>query len=501
MPDYAVACGHPLTADAAAETLQAGGTAVDAAIAAALMATVAEPVLASLLGGGFLMVRTDRAHLLDFFVQTPRRKVPAGDLDVRTIQAQFGTATQTFHIGAGTMATPGVAPGLAQAHARFGRIPLADLAAPAVRAAREGVVITAFQAQLGGIVSEILMSDPASAALFGAEGSPLGEGAVWRNPLAADVLETFAHEGPRFVTEGEVAQAVLALADQGGHLSGQDLKAYGPEWCQPLQLQRGPARLALNPPPALGGAMVAFPMAVLPNRPDVAAVLRALQATAEARLTMGIDADTARAADILAPGLLDQVRDRLGHPPARRGTTHISVIDREGMGAALTLSNGTGCGLIAPGTGIMVNNMLGEEDLLTRGLDVWQTDRRMASMMTPMAVDWPDGRFAMLGSGGSNRIRTALAQVLLGVVDHGLSLEEAVAAPRVHLEAGDPVVVNFEDVAGEAHRDRILSAFPQATAWPDRSMFYGGVHAVLGGPGGADQAAGDPRRAGVARRG
>ena len=149
MPHFAIAAGHDLTAAACEDVLRAGGSAVDAAIAGALVACVAEPVLAGLLGGGFLMVRPaqGRAELLDCFVQTPRRKLPEAELDFRVIQADFGETTQEFHIGAGAIATPGLAPGLAEAHARFGRMPLRDPVAPAVRAAPEGVTVTEFQAR------------------------------------------------------------------------------------------------------------------------------------------------------------------------------------------------------------------------------------------------------------------------------------------------------------------------------------------------------------------
>ena len=138
MARYAIACGHDVTADAAEGALRAGGTAVDAVISAALAAMVAEPVLAGLLGGGFLVVRepNGQSRVLDFFVQTPLQKRSAGELDFRAIHADFGTTTQEFHVGAGSIATPGVVPGLAEAHERFGRVPVRVLAEPAVMAAR-----------------------------------------------------------------------------------------------------------------------------------------------------------------------------------------------------------------------------------------------------------------------------------------------------------------------------------------------------------------------------
>lgn len=502
MTPHAIAAGHRLTCDAADEALRAGGTAVDAAISAALTATVAEPVLAGLLGGGFLMVRPDsgRAQVLDFFVQTPRRAVTPDDLDFREIEADFGTATQAFHIGAGTMATPGVVPGLAEAHARFGRMSWPDLAAPAIRAAREGVAISAYQAELARIVGSILTASPDSCALH-CEGDTLkGEGEVFRNPALADVLEVMAHEGPRFVTEGEVAAALLALSENGGHLTRADLAGYRAEWREPLTVERGGARVSLNPPPSIGGALIAFALALAPNDPDTVALAEVLRLTAAARVEADLAADPVAGAARL---MSDKLRPRYAAmfaQRATRGTTHISVIDASGMGAALTLSNGEGCGLIAPGTGIMPNNMLGEADLVPGGWHSWKPDTRLSSMMCPLAVDWSDGRTAMLGSGGSNRIRTALVQVLVRMIDRRERLADAIEAPRLHVEGHDPAEVDFEDIAGEAHRAALLDAFPEARPWPGRSMFFGGAHGVLRGPRGDLDAAGDPRRAGVAIR-
>jgi len=502
MPRYAVAAGHQLTAAACEDILRAGGTAVDAAIAGALMACVAEPVLAGLLGGGFLMVRPPdgRATLLDGFVQTPRRKRPEGELDFHAIEADFGKTTQEFHIGAGAVATPGLVPALAEAHARFGRMPLADLAAPAVRVARDGVAVNEFQSRLSRIIAPILKATPSARARFcDAEGVPLGPGTLDRNTELADVLEVFGHEGPRFVAEGEIARGLLAMTREGGHLTADDLKAYRPEWRRPVEIARGRARVAVNPPPALGGVLVAFALEMMAQAPRAADIARAFEATTRARIEAGLCEDPeGGAAKLLSPELVARYRRELqGRKAAARGTTQISVVDGDGMGAALTVSNGEGSGAVIPGTGIMPNNMLGEEDLVPGGWHSWRPDTRLSSMMTPMALGWPDGGVTMLGSGGSNRIRTALAQVLVNLIDREMPLGDAVEAPRLHVEASPPAV-DFElpDLA-EEDRVAILAAFPEARGWAERSMFFGGVHAVTRTGRGALAAAGDPRRGGV----
>ncbi|MEM9268986.1 MAG: gamma-glutamyltransferase, partial [Pseudomonadota bacterium] len=182
-------------------------------------------------------------------------------------------------------------------------------------------------------------------------------------------------------------------------------------------------------------------------------------------------------------------------PQSRRGTTHISVIDKEGLGVALTLSNGTGCGHIIPGTGITPNNMLGEEDVTGCGPADWPVDSALASMMCPMAILSPEGARTVMGSGGSARIRSALTQTALQLVDHGQDLAAAIAAPRVH---GDLDSAHFEAWLREDERAEVLRAYPDATEWHEPSMFFGGVHGVMLSPQGRVTAAGDPRRAGHA---
>ena len=499
---FAVAAGSRLAAETAAEALRAGGNAVDAAVAGALAACVAEPVLASLLGGGFLMVREadGRRRLLDFFVQTPRQTIAEGDSDLREIHADFGSATQGFLIGAATVATPGVGAGLVEAHARLGRLPFRDLAAPAIAAAAQGTPLDAFQTKVLGIIRPIFVATPEARATFlgGTDEAP-EPGAVYRNPALADVLDAYVAEGSRFLQEGEPAAALAELCAAGGALTRDDLKRYAPIWREPETMTRGRARLALNPPPSTGGPLIAFALALLEDGARPAAVARALAATARARAESGIDADPAAgAARLLDPDLLARYRrEALRAPFAPRGTTHVSAVDGAGMAAALSVSNGEGCGLVVPGAGLMPNNMLGEADLVPEPAR-WRPDVRLSSMMAPTVADWPDGAVAALGSGGSNRIRSAIGQVLLHLLDGGAALEDAVAAPRLHVEGGREPMLDFEDRFAERDRAALLADWPEARAWPEDSMFFGGVHAARRHPRRGYEAAADARRGGVA---
>lgn len=498
---YAIAAGHRLTVDAAAAMLDEGGTAADAALAAALTAMVAEPVLAGLLGGGFAMVRPadGGARLIDFFVDTPGRARPMDEVDFRAIEADFGQTRQEFHVGAGSIAVPGVAPGLWEMHARFGRMPVTRIVEPAVAAARAGVRVTPYQARLARIVAPILTATPGARALH-CEGPDLrGQGALARNPDLADVLEVFAAEGPRFVQEGEVAAALLSLTEVGGHLSRSDLAGHVPRWRSPLEVRRGSARIALNPPPSLGGSLIAFALSRAARGASPVGIADALAATARARVASGLDADPVAGAARLLSGEMARAG---GRPVSTRGTTHVSVIDRQGLGVALTLSNGEGCGLIAPGTGIMPNNMLGEADLLPGGVGSWTPGMRLSSMMAPLAVDWPDGRVAMLGSGGSNRIRSALTQVLIALIDNDAGMEDAILAPRLHVEGAEAPTLDYEEEdLPDEHRAALRAAWPEAQGWSEPSMFFGGAHGAMQGAAGRVSAFGDPRRAGHAQTG
>lgn len=493
---FAVAAGHAASAEAGAAALREGGSAVDACVAAALTACAAEPVLAGLLGGGFLMVRepSGRARLLDFFVQTPRRRRPEGEWDLREVHADFGTTTQAFHIGAASVAAPGVAAGLAEAHARFGRVPMPELAAPAVAAAGRGALLSDFQAHVLEVVAPIYTASAEARALYAPEpGRMLRAGEILRNPDLADALDAYAREGPRLVQEGEIAAALAELCAGGGHLKREDMAGYAPVWRTPLTLRRAGARLHLNPGPSLGGALIAFALEMAGEAPAPAALARAFALTARARLEAGDDG----VHGLLSSESLAHWRRAAGRPAAVRGTTHVSAVDGSGMAAALTLSNGEGCGLMLPGMGIMPNNMLGETDLLPEGLERWRPDVRLASMMAPSVLDWPDGSAAALGSGGSNRIRTALASVISRIADRGEALDAAIHAPRLHVEGREPAV-DFEDRLADADRAALLEAFPQARPWPRDSLFFGGVHAVRRAASGAVEAAADPRRDGAA---
>lgn len=504
-----VAAGHPLTAQAAETMLREGGNAFDAVVAAHFAACVAEPVLASVGGGGFLLARTaaGQTGVYDFFAHTPRRLRPPEELDFRPILADFGTAQQEFHIGLGSIATPGSVKGMFAVQAELCRLPMRDLVAPAVRLAKEGVPLNALQAYIFSIVAPIYTATPEAAALFaGASRKTLAEGERYVNPALADLLESLALEGEDLFYRGEVAARIdTQCRDGGGLLTREDLARYELRRRAPLRVDYRGVRLLTNPPPAAGGILIAFALALLAeheldrnrfgDEAQLARLAQVMALTRRARIETELDFEPQGAATrLLDPVLLARYRAEVrGRPAMRRGTTHISVADAEGNFASLTVSNGEGCGHLVPGTGFMLNNMLGEEDLNQRGFHRFPPDTRMSSMMAPSLLEFADGRRIALGSGGSNRIRSALLQVASNLVDFDMDLEAAVHAPRIHLEDRRLSVEGGHDVERLA---ALLEAYPEHEVWPDLNLFFGGVHAVEAGPRGV-LGVGDPRRGGV----
>lgn len=512
----AVAAGHATTAAAALELLEDGGNAFDALAAALAASFVVEPALSSPGGGGFLLAHPAGAEptLLDFFAQTPGRRVP-GDgvtLDFLPLQVDFGTATQEFHAGRAAAAVPGMIPGLCALHARLCSLPLPRILEPAIGLARRGEPLAPMQAHIIRVIAPILTLTPGARAVFAggagrgdAPPATLPEGTTLALPQLADTLELLAAEGERVFRDGPVAAAIAGLCREGGLLRAADLAAYRVHWRRPLQQRVLDARVYSNPPPSAGGPLLLFGLALadtLPSAAGAADLATIMQLTAEARDATGLDhAVDARHVDaLLGAAGLPQWRRRFAADRGRRamkrgGTTHVSVVDRQGNTAACTVSNGEGCGHMVPGTGFMLNNMLGEEDLNPAGFFRWAPDTRVASMMAPTLAERGDGRLLALGSAGSNRIRTALLQVLCNVLSRDLPLDAAITAPRLHLERGR---LEIEGGWPERELATLRPRWPAQRLWDDRSMFFGGVQAVQRLPDGSLQAAGDPRRGGAA---
>jgi len=466
----AAATGHRLTTQAALEIIDAGGNAFDGAIAAAFMACICEPVLASPGGGGFAMIHTgnnksNNTTLLDFFAQTPQNKNNE-PLDFLEIEADFGTSTQVFHIGQASSATPGFLPGLITLHEKFATMPMEQLIAPARNAALTGVTITPFQAYLSSVVAPILMHSQQSRAVFAPTGKLHQAGDIFKNRALAEFLDQFSASGISAFPK----TSILQDQEKGGHLQLSDFDDYQVLERQPLTLEIAQSRLHFNPKPAAGGILIAL-------------ALKQLIGFDSIHIAQALDfVDNFRSS---SPGETG--------PPAHRGTTQISIIDANRNACSLTLSNGEGNGYMIDGCGFMLNNMLGEADINPGGKLGWPQNTRMSSMMCPTIVERKNGSLLALGSGGSNRIRSAIFQVLVNLLQRDLGIEESIIAARMHVENHH---LDFETPTNNAIANQLKSAFRDHRQWPEKNMFFGGCHIASINTDNMFDGFGDPRRHG-----
>ena len=487
-----VAAGHPLTAQAGADVLRAGGNAVDAAVAAMLTSWVAEPLLSGPGAGGYMLVSEPEQEpvLLDFFVAAPGY---GRDRQARAplvpVEVDFGgDATQVFHVGAAACGTYGNPAGIDAAMRRWGSAPLSELAAPAAALARDGVVVNRQQAEVVHLLEWILRTTPECQAIYAPGGALLGLGDHWCDTALGDTIERLGREGCAPFYTGDIGAAVVEwIEDQGGILSAEDLSRYAAIERAPLCVRYRGRSVFTNPPPSAGGILLALALGRLdaePGPPSLQQVVRAMDEAQGERTPEFLEG-------LAEPGFAERfLGSRLG------ATTHVSVIDAAGRACAVTCTNGEGSGILVPGTGIHVNNIMGEEDLSPMGFHHAPAGRRMPSMMSPTVVTADGDVHVALGASGSNRIRSALLQTIVAVVDHGLPAAPALAEPRVHFEGGviyaEPGIP-LDELDCDPHSIKAFRA---------KSMFFGGVQAVTRDPDtGELSGAGDPRRGGVARQG
>jgi gamma-glutamyltranspeptidase/glutathione hydrolase len=513
----AVAAGHPVTAQVGARVLADGGNAVDACIAAAFASWVTESPLTGPGGGGFMAVHRGRdrsTRVLDFFVTVPG--LGGGDPEPRhpeemdSVEVDFTPeSSQQFRIGVASCAVPGTISGLEAAHRAYATRPWAELIAPAAELARDGVVLTRSQAYLHAILDLVLRHTEEGREVYGRDDERLTAGDVLALPDLARTLELLAERGAAAFYEGELAEAIVEHV--AGRISRRDLAEY-------RTLRRRPVRAAFfgheldsNPPPSTGGVLVAYGLRLLDElgvggpAGSAPAVARVLEVMREQGRTRGVRFFRDLYHGGLAKRLLDAsaveagaARIRADEPAARepagaQGTTHISVVDGEDNAASLTATTGSGSGVIVPGTGIHLNNMLGEFDLAAVGRHP-RPGRRMTSMMAPTIV-LRDGRARLVvGSAGSLRLRGAILQIVVNTVAHGLPVEEAIGRPRVHIEEPE---VHCEGGFEAAELDALEARGYELVRWRRRNLYFGGAAAVEVAQDGTLAAAGDPRRGGA----
>ncbi|MCL7488750.1 MAG: gamma-glutamyltransferase [Desulfobulbaceae bacterium] len=496
-----VATGHELVSQAAADILRIGGNAFDAAVAAGFAGAVAEQTLTSLGGGGFLLARTAgvvgpaEEIFFDFFVDTPGRgldRVPEPHFFPVTIQ--FGGSDQVFNVGMGSVAVPGTLKGLLHVHDRLGRIPLADVLQPAMDLAR-GHRLNDVQGDFLTMLHPIMTLTRTGCQLYEPDNRYLRSGDMLVNKSMADFLAALPDDHGASFYSGEIARQIdREMKDGQGLLTFEDLASYEVIERRPLTAAYRGYTLLTGPPPSMGGALISLSLALQEQLPPLREwgsaehLLRttALMQEVERLRDLGISSPE-QIQSYLATGDFAGSADRLRS--FSRGTTHISIADHEGNVASMTCSNGEGSGYFAPGTGIMLNNMMGEDDLHPEGFHSGSPGQRVASMMSPSLLLRDNKVELVLGTGGSKRIRTAITQVLTQVIDFGRDLHVAVNAPRLHW---DGEVLQVEPGFPEESIAELVKRFP-VNVWEKQNVYFGGVHTVIPGR----ESVGDPRRGGA----
>ncbi len=481
MPDVAIAAPNEAAADAGEQMVLAGGNAVDAAIAAVLVTMVNEVGIVSLSSGGFITVQPpdgSAPHTVDGWMDMPGRdrELGGGTWDIHTDYGDGVTAT----IGPGSVACHGSLAALGAAHGRWGSLPWGELVRPAIDVARGGFRLGSASRYYLDHVSETIFGwdDESRAAVLRDDGE-VTEGLVTLPDLVG-ALELIAVEGPSALHTGDLARMISDdVIDRGGILGPADLASYQPIVRPSLMSTVGDWRLGTNPPPSVGGVCVAAMLRLLEDHPssDVEHLVRVQRAVLGHRLdTLDPSDDLERdAAAFLA--MID--RDHLAVLESG-STAHVSATDSDGGACAVTVSSGYSSGMIAKGTGIWLNNCLGEPELNPRGLHGLAPGTRLLSNMAPTVGHHPDGSSIAIGSPGADRITTAIVQVLAGFINGGLGLQDAVNHPRVHVHR-----------AGRPDEDVKVETTP--------TMYYGGVGVTLRKSDGRLVAAADPRRDGAVR--
>jgi gamma-glutamyltranspeptidase/glutathione hydrolase len=308
---------------------------------------------------------------------------------------------------------------------------------------------------------------------------------VVRQPELAEALERLGADGAEPFYSGDIGGAIADwVSARGGMLGRADLRAYEVRNRPPVRARYRGREVLTNPPPSAGGILIAHALGLLaadegpPDLEDLVEAMERTQAVRTPEFLEGLD----------APGFAA----RFLRPPPPGSTTHIAVLDAEGWACSVTCSNGSSSGVIVPGTGVHLNNMLGEQDLNPLGFHHHPPGRRLPSMMAPTILLRGGTPELVLGSAGSNRIRSAILQTIIGVIDHGLPAGEAVDAPRIHFEDGVVYAEPGIDTAVLERAGRPIGRFRE------RNLFFGGVQAVERDAAGAFWGGGDPRRGGAA---
>ncbi len=499
MARVAIAAGSQIAADAGAAAAANGGNAVDAAIAASIASMCTDPGIIALGGGSFIVIwpPDEDPLVVDAYAEMPGREAPPERFGTgaEEVYMAYGGGMTTI-VGHGSVAAPGAVAGFGVSSRSFGSLPWPALFEPTLYWAERGFPLSGAAAEYMTYAHEVIFGWHAESyrILHHPDGSHVQEGEIVKIAGLTESLQLLAAEGPDCFYSGELGRR---LAEDnwanGGLITMADLDAYEAVLRDPLQIELGDWRLATNPPPAIGGAAVA---AVLLLARDVdgwegwstfAEALHAVISFRRNHWEVGDDR-FGEAQRLLELAELGDYRGLLTAP----STIHVSTVDESGLACSITTSAGYGSGAMIPGSGIWLNNSLGETELHPRGFHALEPSTRLPSNMAPTIARNTGGAVLAVGSPGADRITSAIAQTLFNYLRLGLPLEEAVSHPRLHAEIfeGRPTIAYEPGLPVTEKEGFSLRPFSA------KSMYFGGLSAALFDPETGLQAAADPRRAG-----
>ena len=515
-----VVTAQHLATEIGVDVLRRGGNAIDAAVAVGYALAVVYPAAGNLGGGGFMTLRLadGRTTFIDFREKAPLAARPAMYLDA--LGNVIPKASTRGHLA---VAVPGSVAGLELARSRYGTLRREALLAPAIRLAEHGFVLDAGDLALLARATEDFRADPATAAIFLREGRAFRVGERLLQKDLAGTLRRIAREGSDGFYRGPVARAIAgASAAGGGIITLQDLAGYAPRELRPVECDYRGYHVVSAPPPSSGGVVVCEILGILEGYPLGALGFRdarAVHVQVEAMRRAFRDRNTELGDPDFVSNPLERLLDkgyaarmRADIDPAHAGipndapgvapregnnTTHYSIIDAAGNAVAVTytLNDWFGARLTVPGTGVLLNDEMDDFTVKVGVPNMYQLvqgeanaiapGKRPLSSMSPTVVLKDGAPFLVLGSPGGSRIITAVVHTLLNVIDYGMTIQEAVDAPRFH-QQWQPPATRLEAFALAPDARRILEGMGHTFAGPPpRSL----VSAILVG---APRAGGQP---------
>jgi len=501
MTKVAVATTSQLAADGARHVAEYGGNAVDCALAAALFTMNTEPGVCALAGSAFVTVWVagDEPVTIDGNVAVPGLGLADAERGQATssVTLEYGGGVKTL-AGPGSVAVPGSLAAIERAWKLFGDARWQDLFAPVITATRDGFPLSAACHYYLGYSGEDIFgrSDDGFFALHDADRSLHEVGGLVKVPHLADTLSAIADEGARLFYQGELARTITRhVRDRGGALTMRDLQEFEAAERSSLSVDIGDWTIATNPPPAIGGTALAAMLLACADLPHsgwtteaLARLIQVQRATLNYRkhrldLADDVGAEAARLLEAAGSG-------QLLSEWASASTVHTSAVDDSGIACAVTASSGYGSGEMPAGTGLWLNNCLGELELNRRGLAAGPPGTRLPSNMAP-SIARRKGRVLAAGSPGADRITTALHQFFVNLLQMEMPLDEAIAHPRLHIDTTGET----DRLMAEPGLDLPATDLPVNVS-PELNMYFGGIGATLVDRKLGIHVASDPRREG-----